>query len=78
MTRSDSLMCECGEPVTKTWDEGEDFAFWTGQPRHTPVCDECWTKRDNYEPPDPDGECFRGGEAAAYQAEQLEHARRLK
>ena len=70
--------CDCGEPATQTWDEGQDYAFWTRQPRHTPVCDECWTKRDNYEPPEPDGEAFRGNEAAAYQAEQLEAARRMK
>lgn len=30
------------------------------------------------EPTEPDGECFRGGEAAAYLAEQQEAARRLK
>lgn len=30
------------------------------------------------EPPEDDGECFRGGEAAAYLAEQQEAARRLK
>lgn len=25
----------------------------------------------DHEPPEPDGECFRGGEAAAYEAEQM-------
>lgn len=71
-------VCDCGEPATTTWDEGPDFAFWTGQPRHTPVCEECWMRRDNYEPPDPDGEAFRGGEAGAYQLEQMRKAYRLK
>lgn len=32
-----------------------------------------WCKScvDNYEPPDDSGECFRGGEATAFQAEQM-------
>lgn len=30
------------------------------------------------EPPEPDGECFRGGEAAAYEAEQMAQWQRLK
>ena len=42
------------------------------------TCDECWTEADNYEPPEPDGECFRGGEAAAFQAEQQAAAMRVK
>lgn len=70
--------CECGERATREWDEGPDYAFWTSQPRYTPVCGECYIRRDNYEPPEPDGEAFRGNEAAAYQAEQMEKARRLK
>lgn len=72
------VACECGEPATRTFDEGPDFAFWTRQPRHTPVCAECFTERDNAEPPEPDGEAFRGGEAAAFAAEQQEQARKLK
>lgn len=49
--RMATVSCEdCGEPATRAWDEGYDFAFWTGQPRHTPVCAECWTVRDNREP----------------------------
>jgi hypothetical protein len=55
----------CGEPSTMTWHELH-------------VCDECYDWYDNYEPPEPDGECFRGHEAAGYQAEQMEQARRLK
>lgn len=66
------------EPATKTWDRGADYAFWTREPRQVPVCDACWTYFDNYDPPDPDGECFRGGEAAAYAAEQQAAAWRLK
>lgn len=57
-------------PSTKTWDMGYDHAFWTGQPRLIPVCDMHWSKRDNYEPPDPDGEVFRGNEAAAFELER--------
>ena len=34
-------------------------------------CEDC-------EPPEPDGEAFRGGEAAAYLAEQQHAAQRLK
>lgn len=30
------------------------------------------------EPPEPDGECFRGGEAAAYEREQMAAWQRLK
>jgi hypothetical protein len=63
--------------ATSLWDLGEDHAFWTGK-RMQSVCEACWTKRDNYDPPDPDGEAFRGGEAAAYHAEQMDAARRLK
>ncbi len=69
---------DCGEPATMDWDEGPDYAFWTSEPRRTPICDDCWEKRDNREPPEPDGEAFRGGEAAAYQAEQMAAAQRLK
>lgn len=61
-----------------TWDEGADYAFWTGQPRHNPVCADCFREKDNREPPEPDGEAFRGGEAAAYAAEQAFQAQRLK
>lgn len=70
--------CACGEPATTFFDEGYDYWFWTNQPRLTPVCAECKTRRENREPPDPDGEDFRGGEAAAYRAEQQQRAQRLK
>ena len=73
-----SIYCECGSLATRTFDEGADYAFWTGQPRHTSVCDECFTRKDNTQPPDPDSEALRGGEAAAYLAEQQEQAGRLK
>jgi hypothetical protein len=70
--------CECGEPATQFFDEGEQYARYTGEPRHTPVCAACFTRKDNEEHPEPDGEAFRGGEAAAYEREQMEQARRLK
>lgn len=39
-----------------------------------------WSNEDPVpdEPPEPDGECFRGGEAAAYLADQQAAAQRLK
>ncbi len=40
--------------------------------------DYCAHCEDNYEPPEPDGEDFRGGEAAAFREEQQDAARRLK
>jgi hypothetical protein len=60
--------------------EGEDVQAtkrWTYD-KTILLCEDCFKTRDNYEPPDPDGEAFRGGEAAAFQAEQMEAARRLK
>jgi hypothetical protein len=39
------------------------------------ICDDCRDSGDR-EPPEPDGEAFRGGEAAAYEREQI--AARLK
>jgi hypothetical protein len=62
---------EWGEPriATRTWDRGRDYAFWTGKQQYIHVCEEHWWQRDNYEPPEPDGECFRGKEAAAYENE---------
>jgi hypothetical protein len=36
-----------------------------------PLSHPCFGEPDvDYEPPEPDGECFRGGEAAAYNAEE--------
>jgi hypothetical protein len=70
---------DCEEaPATKQWDNRE-VHYWL--PREKPMldlCVECWNKRDNAEPPDPDGEAFRGGEAAAYQAGQCADWQRLK
>lgn len=43
-------------PATQLWDRGEDFAFWTRQPRRIPVCAACWRWFDNWEPPDREGE----------------------
>lgn len=73
-----SAVCECGEPATLRWDEGADFAFWTGEPRYRHVCSDCFNDLDNAEPPEPDGEAFRGNEAAAYAREQMDAARKLK
>lgn len=73
-----ATLCDrCGEPSTRTYDHGADHGFWLGW-RLEPVCDECYRYLDNREPPDPDGEAFRGHEAAAFQNEQLHAARRLK
>lgn len=41
-------------------------------------CEDCRAFIDNFDPPDDDGEAFRGGEAAAYAWEQQLEARRLK
>lgn len=46
----------------------------TGGPCTQPDCEVCWPD----EPPEPDGECFRGGEAAAFEAEQMAEWQRLK
>ena len=35
-------------------------------------------ERADYEPPEPDGEAFRGGEAAAFERDRAADARRLK
>jgi hypothetical protein len=67
---------DCAEPIPDTetafyWETSDEEQFWMNSlPTEGPLCEECWVKRDNYEPPDPDGEAFRGGEAAAYEAEQ--------
>lgn len=70
--------CECGDPATTFYDEGDDYAYWTGQPRLTPICEDCKQQRENREPSEPDGEAFRGGEADAYRAEQQHRTQRLK
>lgn len=69
---------DCGDPATRTYDEGAEYAFWTDQPQLTLVCESCWHARDNrdgtYEGPTFD-------EALAFRCdeqERLEQARRLK
>ena len=54
------------EEATTFFDRGADFQYWTGQPRRQPVCEACKSKLENRAPQEPDGEAFRGGEAAAY------------
>ena len=43
---------DCGEPATRT------AKHYTGPDTFDlePVCQDCWTVRDNYEPPDDDPE----------------------
>lgn len=66
-------------PAIGTFDRGTDYVLWTGKPREIPVCDDCRRHLENREPPEPDGEAFRGGEAAAYERDHLaEIQRRLK
>lgn len=56
-----------------------DEQFWLGKSAtEGPLCADCKVKRENAEPADPDGECFRGVEAAAFEAEQMAAERRLK
>lgn len=79
-TLNPAFICEncacvdCGERATTL------AKNYTGPESYTPVkvCDDCNEKRDNYEPPDADGEAFRGGEAAAFQAEQAQATWRMK
>ena len=40
------------EDATTFIDRGEDFAYWTGQPRKLPTCVACAEKHDNAEPDD--------------------------
>jgi ribosomal protein L37AE/L43A len=41
-------------------------------------CHSCGWSEEDYEPGDPDGECFRGREYASALAEQQAQAKRLK
>lgn len=41
-------------------------------------CPDCRTWRDNREGPEPNSEAFRGGEARAYEREQMAGYQRLK
>ena len=77
LEQPDTRVClDCSEdiPTTETafyWETSEDEQFWMRAPAcEGPVCEACWIKRDNREPPEPDGEAFRGGEAAAFRAEE--------
>lgn len=73
---------DCEEDIHETetafyWETSEDEQFWINAPKtECPVCEACWIRRDNREPPEPDGEAFRGGEAAAYEAEQMARIQR--
>jgi len=69
---------DCGEPATHSFDEGADYAFWTGLPRFVPVCGDCWTIRDNREPSEPDGECYRGREAEYAMRDAMIAAQKVK
>ena len=53
MNTNDNDCTDCGEPATKSWDLGDQHAFWCGY-RYEPVCDACYQDRDNWEPADPD------------------------
>jgi len=63
----DPNCCGCGDTR-----EAHGSAFNVGHSFVPMGCD-C-----NREPPEPDGEAFRGREAAAYEAEQMAEARKLK
>lgn len=75
---------DCSEPIPDTetafyWETSEDEQFWINAPKtEGPLCEACWLVRDNREGPEPNGEDFRGGEAAAYRAEQSHAAQRVK
>ena len=57
--------CECDDQPQAKWQKFRDM-------------DWCASCEDNYDPPEPDGEDFRGGEAAAFQSEQMAGWQRLK
>lgn len=69
---------DCGEPGTTVWRHSDDEVFWTRCPLEVVLCSDCWTRRDNREPAEPDGEAFRGGEAEAYWNEQMAQWQKLK
>ena len=50
------------------------FCTKHGKPLATKYASWC----EDCEPPDDDGEAFRGGEAAAFEREQMAHIQRLK
>lgn len=65
---------DCGELATTV---GKEYT-WHDRYYLVPLCAVCLTRRENREPPEPDGEAFRGGEAAAYENEQMARWQRLK
>lgn len=73
-------MCfDCEEqPGLRTWTFSTEERQWSiGLPPEALLCFSCWRKRDNYEPPDPDGEdMFRDYQTEARDA--MDAARRLK
>jgi hypothetical protein len=70
----DDLCIYCGHTAEQhTGTSGEDDCDACFDQGKVVICD-----RFRDEPPEPDGEDFRGGEAAAYQRERMEEARRLK
>ena len=77
--------CICGEDCdeqdydartrTSTHRECLDPDVWCL--RHgKPLATKCASYCEDCEPPEPDGEAFRGGEAAAYEAEQMARIQR--
>jgi len=72
----------CGEPIDETAFRDE---LSLTEYRQSGLCQKCQDaffgedeEDEDSEPPEPDGEAFRGREAADYLAEQQEAARRLK
>lgn len=56
------LCADCGDDATTTGREWAGFDVFID----VALCDDCKQKRDNYEPPDPDGEdIFRDHRAEA-------------
>lgn len=71
-----------------TWEENYDgepevicpeFHLVGGTTNGDFTCQACeWKREDHTEPDEPDGEAFRGGEAAAVQRDQMIDAQRMK
>lgn len=71
--------CElCGEEARPVfgWAKVDPW----GQKAHQDIhaCQPCIDRQENQEPAEPDGESFRGGEAAAYDRERMAEAQSLK
>ncbi len=76
MTLCDGTSEDCTGVATLTRDTSDG---WLAPSHFCLSCAEAYAQWvDTYDPPDADGEAFRGGEAAAYQAELMAQARRLK